>query len=94
MLDWMHITFGETTGIAAVKANNAISVKADRGEGTISVTAPSVIASVEGFALDGRKVNLNAAVSGTAAQALLPNGLTIIKVTLTDGTTSITKFII
>jgi hypothetical protein len=68
-------------------------VKANRGEGTISVTAPSAIASVEGFALDGRKVSLSPAISGTAAQAVLPNGLTIIKVTLTDGTTSIAKVI-
>jgi hypothetical protein len=84
---------GETTSIAAVKANNAISIKANRGEGTISVAAPSEIASVEGFALDGRKVNLDADVSGTAAQAVLPNGLTIIKVTLTDGTTAIRKVV-
>jgi hypothetical protein len=84
---------GETTSIAAIAANNAISVKANRGEGTISVTAPSAIASVEGFALDGRKVSLSPAISGTAAQAVLPNGLTIIKVTLTDGTTSIAKVI-
>lgn len=93
VLDDLEFTMPETTGVADIATDKAIRVKANRAEGTISVVAPSAIASVDGYALDGRKLNLNTTINGSSADAILPNGMTLIKVTLRDGSTLVSKII-
>jgi hypothetical protein len=82
---------GSTSGIAELSDDNTVRIVANRAEGCIVVTAPSDIANVEGFALDGRAVNLNSTIAGASAKATLPSGIILVKVTLTDGTVSTAK---
>jgi hypothetical protein len=82
---------GSTSGVAELREDNPVRIVANRAEGCIVVTAPSEIANVEGFALDGRAVNLNSTITGASAKATLPSGFTLVKVTLTDGTVSTAK---
>jgi hypothetical protein len=76
-------------GIENVCANGGgISVNVDRTTNTITVSAPSDIVTIDAYAIDGRAYHLNAAINGATATASLnaiPNGVSIVKVTLKNG---------
>lgn len=78
------------SGVEETSADTAEStlVIADRANGILSVVAPSDIASVEVFTLDGRSLSPDMSVDGTSAGAslsTLPAGILLVKVTLADG---------
>jgi hypothetical protein len=87
----ISVNINEVDGVAAISAQNAISIVSNRTNGTVSITAPSAIAAIEGCSITGSAVNLHAAINGTTATATLPNGFTIVKVTLANGDTAIAK---
>jgi hypothetical protein len=76
-------------GVENVLAGSrAINVNANHTTGVVNVSAPSDIASVDVYAIDGRAYHLNAAINGATATASLnaiPNGVSIVKVTLKNG---------
>ncbi len=76
-------------GIALNRADsNDVAVVADRFSGFISVNAPIDIAKIEAYSIDGRAIaiesNINAA-SATIPMNSMPNGINILRITLTDG---------
>ena len=78
------------SGVEETSADTAEStlVIADRANGILTVVAPSDIASVEVFTLDGRRLSPDMSVDGTSAGAslsTLPAGILLVKVTLADG---------
>jgi hypothetical protein len=79
----------ENDGIAAISAESAIKIASNKG--AVDITAPSAISSIEAYAANGSAVNIHAAINGTSATASLPYGLTLLKVTLANGTTAIAK---
>jgi hypothetical protein len=84
---------GETTGIAELREDNSVVIATNRKDGCIEITAQSDIANVEGYSLDGRRVDLNSEINGMSAKANLPTGLTLVKVTLRNGITSTAKVV-
>lgn len=95
------INFKVGTGFSGIDENLADTqaetiIIADRANGILSVAAPSDIASVEAFTLDGRRVALDIQIDGTRAGAplaTLPAGITLVKVTLADGSVSSAKVV-
>lgn len=84
---------GGIGGIDDISVNNSVKIEANPSNECIIVTAQSDIAKVEGFALDGRIVNLNSEINGVSAKTELPGGFTLVKVTLKDGTVSVAKVV-
>jgi hypothetical protein len=80
-------------GVSDLSVTNSVKITANRAGGYLTVTAPSEIANIQGFSLDGRYINLTAEITGTSARATIPAGFTILKITLTDGTTTTAKLI-
>lgn len=78
---------------ARSEQEGAIAVTVDPATGILSVTAPSAIASVEAWSLDGRLLSagMTAGESRAVSARPLPRGLSIVKVILTDGTSSVVK---
>lgn len=79
---------------AAAEELNPTVVIADRAAGILSVIAPSDIAAVEAWSLDGRRLSLDLSVDGSRAGAplsTLPYGIILVKVTLADGTVTTAK---
>lgn len=75
---------------------DATTVTVDRVTGRVLVTADTDIASVEAYTLDGRNLPLDMTVEGTVAEAplsSLPAGIALVKVTLTDATTTVAKVV-
>lgn len=73
-----------------------IAVTADRFSGTLSVTAPSAIGSVEVYTLDGRRLSPDVWIDGPRAGAslsALPDGILLVKVILADGTATAAKVV-
>ncbi len=89
--DMTDFTMPDGAGLAAVKDGGKVTIATDRADGGIIVTAPTAIAKVEGFAPDGRAVDLGCRIGATSARAKLPKGLTIVRVTLTDGSVTTAK---
>ena len=95
------INFKVGTGFSGIDENLADTqaetiIIADRANGILSVAAPSDIASVEAFTLDGRRAALDIQIDGTRAGAplaTLPAGITLVKVTLADGSVSSAKVV-
>jgi hypothetical protein len=92
------ITIGEErSGIAKVADNsNAVTVKADRDADRLTISAPTAISSVNVYSLDGRNRRLNIKLGTTevsTSMAELPAGVNIVKVTLSDGSSTITKIV-
>jgi hypothetical protein len=93
------VTSDDTTGLADNMANetaDVITIAANRANGVIEVAAPSNIAAVETYAVDGRAFNLDAAINGSTATAnfnRLPAGVSIVKVTLANGTCKSAKIV-
>jgi hypothetical protein len=90
--------FTVTTGYASLALTtadkSAIEVKADRQAGAVAVTAPADIAKIEAYSLNGRLIPANAELNGTAATVSfdrLPAGLSLLKVTLTNGQSTVAK---
>lgn len=78
----------------AAEELNPTVVIADRAAGILSVIAPSDIAAVEAWSLDGRRLSLDLSVDGARAGAplsTLPYGIILVKVTLADGTVTTAK---
>jgi hypothetical protein len=62
----------------------------------VSVSAASDIRAVQLYALDGRKLAPAVSINGAAAtidMSQLPAGVSLVKVTLSDGSTAISKII-
>ena len=95
------LNFKIGTGFSGIDENLADTqaetiVIADRANGVLSVAASSDIASVEAFTLDGRRVAFDIQIDGTRAGAPLANlpaGITLVKVTLADGSVSSAKVV-
>jgi type II secretory pathway component PulK len=85
------------SGLSAVTANKgAINIVADRAAGLVSVSAASDIRAIQLYALDGRKLAPAVSINGAAAtinMAQLPAGVSLVKVTLSDNSTAISKII-
>jgi hypothetical protein len=74
----------------------ATRIVADRTADLVSVSAASDIRAIQLYALDGRKLAPAVSINGTAAtfnMAQLPAGVSLVKVTLSDGSISIAKII-
>lgn len=86
------------SGIGATTTDVAesVSVIADRNTQTILATAADEIESVVAYSLDGRRLLLDITIDGNRAEASLsslPNGVILVKVTLTDATSVIKKVV-
>lgn len=95
-----QIRFKVTTpfsGVESVATDNtadAVTVSINRQSAMLVVTAPSAIAAVEVYTLDGRMVLTDVDIDGNSASAslaALPAGILLVKTTLTDGSTSAVK---
>jgi hypothetical protein len=98
ILSTQAITIGEErSGIAKVADNrNTATVKADRDADRLTISAPTTISSVNVYSLDGRNRRLNIKLGTTevsTSMAELPAGVNIVKVTLSDGSSTITKIV-
>lgn len=86
------------SGIGATTADAAepVSVIADRNSATLIATAANEIESIEAYSLDGRRLPLDISIYGKRAEApltSLPDGIILVKVTLTDATSVVTKVV-
>jgi hypothetical protein len=85
------------TGLSAVNdGKGGTRIVADRSAGLVSVSAASDIRAVQLYALDGRKLAPAVSINGAAAtidMSQLPAGVSLVKVTLSDGSTAISKII-
>lgn len=90
------IPYSGVESVSTDNAANAVNVNLDRATATLTVTAPSDIASIAVYTIDGRSVAATATVDGTTATASLSaaaSGILLVKTTLTDGTTAIAKVV-
>ncbi len=85
------------TGLSAVNdGKGGTRIVADRSAGLVSVSAASDILSVQLYALDGRKLAPAVSLNGAAAtidMSQIPAGVSLVKVTLSDGSTAISKIV-
>lgn len=92
------IVANAVSGIGATTADvtESVSVIADRNAQTIIATAATEIESIEAYSLDGRRLPLDITIDGNRAEASissLPDGVILVKTTLTDATSVVTKVV-
>lgn len=90
----INFTIGAmTSGIESAGAGST-EVEISRAGDVVAVSAPSEIASVEVYGIDGRRLTAAASLTGTTAELSgLPEGIMLVKVTLADGTVKVAKLV-
>lgn len=88
----------EYSGVEEIAADGdaEVTLSADRNIGKLTVTAPREIASVIFYTIDGRMAAANVTIDGNIAAAgldKLPDGVSIVSVTLADGSVKVAKFV-
>lgn len=90
----LSFTIAAMSGVEAVAAGNAGDIAVTLEGSTARISAPSAIASVEIYGIDGRRLAADIDIDVTAASASgLPAGVLLVKVTLADGTAGVTKLV-
>ncbi len=88
------IPYSGVEDVTADSDASQVKVTIDRNGGVMTAIAPTAIADVEVWGIDGRRLNAAAGVNGTTATVdttALPRGVLIVRVTLADGNTATVK---
>ncbi len=98
-LSYMSFKIGNAySGIdmTSADAEAQVQIVTDRAAGQIVVTAPCDILSIESYSLDGRLLSPEISIDGCRAEVSLssiPSGVILVKVTLADSTSTVTKIV-
>lgn len=90
----LNFTIGAMSGIETAVDAESGEVEVVLNGDVATVTAPSQIASVEVYGIDGRRMTADTSVGDTTAEISgLPEGFMLVKVALTDGTVKVAKLV-